>query len=140
MNQEDQIRLKLYEIVKSHAASMAEKISINKLIVPYGYSPKGQSLAYIVSHIKAAGWTQFHSKWKRYLNRVEIKRHIANLYFKGTYTDVPIDPSVWCGWRNIPGFYSIADPLNYTNRTLDAFVLDIPRELGDKILLLNNMP
>jgi hypothetical protein len=93
-------------------------------------------------------WTLFHAKWKRRLTKNEIKRTstslaaanltgkplnaLANLAWPAVEVDVP--------WRNIPGYYSILDPVSISDRSRKCFILDVPTNLAEKILVLGDLP
>lgn len=124
LTQEDKIRLKIFKIFRKQVEEWAKSGSAWKK----GYRSFGD--ADILFLLTSQEWNRLHSKWKRYLTKQKIQRSKIN--------SAPENSYAYCSWRNLAGFYSITDPLN--SRTLDPFVLDIPRDLGDKILLLNNIP
>jgi hypothetical protein len=82
-------------------------------------------------------WTLFHAKWKRLLTKNEIKR--TGYTSPGTgFSGVPGLPiGVDVPWRNIPGCYSIFDPVSLSKK---RFILDVPTNLAEKILILGDLP
>jgi hypothetical protein len=85
-------------------------------------------------------WTLFHAKWKRLLTNNEIKR--TGYTSPGTgFSGVPgNNPRVDVPWRNIPGCYSIFDPVSLSKRSRKCFILDVPTNLAEKILILGDLP
>ena len=132
LTQEDKIRLKIFDIFRKQVEEWAKSGSAWKK----GYKSFGD--ADILFLLTSQEWNRLHSKWKRYLTKQKIQRSKVNSVPENSHAHYFILNNPYCSWRNLAGFYSITDPLN--SRTLDPFVLDIPRDLGDKILVLNSIP
>lgn len=141
---EEQTRLRLHAILEDKAAEMARQTikghvitNAKELGITFEFYANTNSIlgdgVHIGGGLSATDWKRFHSAWKRLLLRNGITRHRAA--GRPSQEDNPA-----CPWREVPGHYSISDPLNGSQRSREPFVLDVPRELGDKILVLGTIP
>lgn len=135
----NELRKKLFEIFLNSVIKEAQKISKVRA------SPQ-DAFDEALYDLEPCEWTQLHTKWKTKLKRLGITRITTKMK--------PSDHEVWktlqsakrmqlqCALpgRNIPGFYSIIDPLTTSERARTICFIDVPTELGDKILVLGELP
>ena len=141
MNEE--LRSKLFNLFSDHAIkmvgeylSMARKVTFLVGDDDFKTAEKILVLQGIVDDMLPEEWSGFHSKWKRHLIKNKIDRSVVTRSEggQGWWADHV------CSWRNLPGFYSILDPVSQSLRSNKLFVIDVPKELGDKILILGFVP
>ena len=137
MNEE--LRLKLFNLFSAHA------LKICKEYLGGDYN----AFEYIALDMESIEWNSFNAKWKRHLIKNKINRiFVEHSFLSDRYDDVyksfgfdEISKKADAAYyRDIPGFYSILDPVSQADRSRKNFVLDIPKELGDKILILGFVP
>ena len=124
MNEE--LRVKLFNLFSDHALKMGKEY------LDGDYN----DFEDLAIDMEKGEYSSLCAKWKRRLIKNKINRTPAPSWeqVKDSFHDET------ASWRNIPGFYSIQDPVAFTDRSRKLFVLDIPKELGDKILILGFVP
>ena len=143
------LREKLFEIIWDSVIKEAQKIS------KYPVGPN-DALDDAIYELEPCEWTQLHTRWKARLKRLGITRtsckylhkshmsYYAFLYAKnilgGRLPESDTKEYMTSPGRNIPGFYSIIDPITTSARARTICCLDLPTELGDKILFLGEFP
>lgn len=132
MNKEENLRRRLFDIIKQHAVSRTGKEHFSS------------NLTTIKSVMTMKEWNSFCSKWNRYLKKlgvIMVKNPGPPTFLSGSFINGP--PKSLLPHRNIPGFYSVLDPVSFPVSVYDPAVpiaLDIPREVGDTILVLGQLP
>jgi len=123
------LREKLFEIIWDSVIKEAQKIS--------KYAAEHAALDVAIyylepCYLEPCEWTQLHTRWKARLKRLGITRTSCKY--------LSAEESMTLPGRNIPGFYSIIDPITTSARARTICCLDLPTELGDKILFLGEFP
>lgn len=159
----NELRKKLFEIFLNSVIKEAQKISKVRA------SPQ-DAFDEAIYDLEPFEWTQLHTRWKAKLKRLGITRTTCKYLRSTHFMDEPRTNSVatllWLKgkgykiWvnagnrnqsqgslaritlpgRNIPGFYSIVDPITTSERARTICFIDLPTELGDKILVLGELP
>ena len=124
------LREKLFEIIWDSVIKEAQKISK----YPFGPCDALDNATY---YLEPCEWTQLLSRWKARLKRLGITRTSCKNLHK---IWLSAEGSMTLPGRNIPGFYSIIDPITTSARARKFCCLDLPTELGDKILFLGEFP
>ena len=127
MNKEEHLRLKLFDIFEACAVNRTGEAD---------YSSNFEDIAI---DMEPNEWKSFCSKWNRYLKKLGVIRVASpppRTFLSGSFINGP--PKSALPHRKIPGFYSILDPVSVGSKKL--FALDIPREVGDTILVLGQLP
>jgi len=125
------LREKLFEIMLDSVIKEAQKIS--KLPVgPYDAFDEA------IYDLEPCEWTQLHSRWKARLKRLGIARTNCKYLHKSHMSDTK--EYMTLPGRNIPGFYSIIDPITTSERARTICFIDVPTELGNKVLVLGELP
>lgn len=118
--EEERLRLKLFDIFEACAVNRTGEAD---------YSSNFEDIAI---DMEPNEWRSFCSKWDRYLKKLGVIRTPELKPGPGQ------SPIFSVPFRKIPGFYSILDPLSVRYKKL--FALDIPIEVGDRILVLGQLP
>ena len=127
------LREKLFEIIWDSVIKEAQKISK----IPVG---PNDALDDAIYDLEPCEWTQLHTRWKARLKRLGITRTRTNCkYLHKSHMSDTKEYMTMPG-RNIPGFYSIIDPITTSVRARTICFLDLPTELGDKILFFGEFP
>lgn len=127
----NELRQKLFEIILNSVIKEAQKISKVRA------SPH-DAFDEAIYDLEPFEWTQLHTRWKAKLKKLGIARVATKVVLK-----LPIlreKARITLPGRNIPGFYSIIDPLTTSERARTICLIDVPIELGDKILVLGELP
>jgi len=115
----------------------------------------GEALATILHHMYQEERNRFDSRWKSHLRRLGVTRASISRRTElrlletvplrvfsttGGYVPAPTNYTLEseCSWRNLPGFYSIKDPIYLESQAKKQYILDIPREVGLRLLVLGS--
>ena len=119
------LREKLFDIIWDSIIKEAQKISKS---------------VESVDDLEPCEWTQLHTRWKARLKKLGITRtNCKMIALQPRHMSVTKEYMTLPG-RNIPGFYSIIDPITTSVRARTICFLDLPTELGDKILFFGEFP
>ena len=142
------LREKLFDIIWDSVIKEAQKISK----IPVGPNDALDGALY---DLEPCEWTQLHTRWKARLKKLGITRTNCNQSYQPCQAHAAFIRSAGCTHplvrrhekeymtmpgRNIPGFYSIIDPITTSVRARTICFLDLPTELGDKILFFGEFP
>ena len=134
------LREKLFDIIWDSIIKEAQKISKS---------------VESVDDLEPCEWTQLHTRWKARLKKLGITRTNCNQSYQPCQAHAAFIRSAGCTHplvrrhekeymtmpgRNIPGFYSIIDPITTSVRARTICFLDLPTEIGDKILFFGEFP
>ena len=130
------LREKLFEIMLDSVIKEAVKASHlgSQILLRGPYDAFDEA----IYDLMPCEWTQLHSRWKARLKRLGITRTNCKYLHKSHMSDTK--ESMTLPGRNIPGFYSIIDPITTSERARTICFLDLPTELGDKVLVLGELP
>ena len=127
------LREKLFDIIWDSVIKEAQKISK----IPVGPNDALDGALY---DLEPCEWTQLHTRWKARLKKLGITRtNCKMIALQPRHMSVTKEYMTLPG-RNIPGFYSIIDPITTSVRARTICFLDLPTELGDKILFFGEFP
>ena len=119
------LREKLFDIIWDSIIKEAQKISKS---------------VESVDDLEPCEWTQLHTRWKARLKKLGITRtNCKMIALQPRHMSVTKEYMTLPG-RNIPGFYSIIDPITTSVRARTICFLDLPTEIGDKILFFGEFP
>ena len=132
----NELREKLFEIILDSVIKEAVKAShLGSQILLRGPHDAFDQAIY---DLMPCEWTKLSTRWKARLKRLGITRTTCKYLRSTSFMDEPRTNTL--PGRNLPGFYSIIDPLTTSERARNICFLDLPTELGDKILVLGEFP
>jgi len=129
-----ELKQKLFDILLERVAKMALDV-----VKHPGHRNNHEAIRQFSLEMSSSEWARFHSKWKSLLKRMGINRMVVR-HFGSRGNAGVLKMRMDNNERNIPGFYSILDPISISYRGRSAHILDIPRDLGEKILVLGGLP
>lgn len=130
----NELRKKLFEIFLNSVIKEAQKISKVRV------SPQ-DAFDEALYDLEPCEWTQLHTKWKTKLKRLGIARITTKMKpSHQSFMMILSEQEYTLPGRNIPSFYSIVDPLTTSERARTICFIDVSIELGDKILVLGELP